>query len=86
MKPRKLVERVRHGARQNVAFEDFVRLVEAFGFRRKRISGSHQLFSHPSCDEDLNLQPYDGSAKPYQIVQFLRLVERYNLEIGEDDE
>jgi hypothetical protein len=31
----------------------------------------------------LNLQEVRGKAKPYQIRQFLRLVEKYNLELGE---
>jgi hypothetical protein len=26
----------------------------------------------------------EGQAKPYQIRQFLRLVERYNLSLGEE--
>jgi hypothetical protein len=30
----------------------------------------------------VNLQDIDGMAKPYQIRQFLKLVERYNLVIG----
>jgi len=31
----------------------------------------------------LNLQEVKGEAKPYQIRQLLRLVERYNLELEE---
>ena len=34
-------------------------------------------------DELLNLQSRMGKAKPYQIKQFLELVELYNLELGE---
>jgi len=34
--------------------------------------------------ELINLQEVEGKAKPYQIQQFLRLVERYNLELGEE--
>jgi len=32
----------------------------------------------------LNLQERGGQAKPYQIRQFLRLVERHNLHLEED--
>ncbi|MEZ4568899.1 MAG: hypothetical protein R2849_00910 [Thermomicrobiales bacterium] len=32
--------------------------------------------------ELLNIQPSRGEAKPYQIRQFLDLVERYNLQLG----
>jgi hypothetical protein len=34
--------------------------------------------------ELVNLQEVAGKAKPYQIGQFLRLVERYNLELREE--
>ena len=59
------------------------RLVEAFGFELSRTSGSHHIFSYPEVPELLNLQEVRGQAKPYQIRQFLRLVERYALEMKE---
>jgi len=67
---------------QNVAFRDIVKLVEGFGFRLLRISGSHHIFAHPSIPELVNLQDVGGEAKPYQIRQFLRLVERYGLKLN----
>ena len=82
MNPRKLLTRLLAGHLRNVAFEDFRRLVEAFGFKAMRISGSHKVFAHPDVAENLNLQPYRGEAKPYQIRQFLALVEQYNLRLG----
>ena len=60
-----------------------VKLVEGFGFRLSRVSGSHHIFVHPVVKELVNLQSVHGEAKPYQIQQFLRLVERYNLTLGE---
>jgi len=56
-------------------------LAEAFGFQLARVSGSHHVFSNPNVQELLNLQEVRGEAKPYQIRQFLRLVERYNLRL-----
>ncbi|MCP9469925.1 MAG: type II toxin-antitoxin system HicA family toxin [Nitrospira sp.] len=56
-------------------------LIEAFGFELKRVSGSHHIFVHPAIAELVNLQEVGGEAKPYQIRQFLRLVERYNLRL-----
>jgi hypothetical protein len=41
-------------------------------------------FVHPQVRELLNLQEVRGKAKPYQVSQFLKLVEKYNLELGED--
>ena len=61
-----------------------VKLAESFGFRLSRKSGSHQIYIHPKVSELLNLQDARGKAKPYQIRQFLRLVEKYNLELGDD--
>lgn len=45
--------------------------------------GSHHIFRHPAIPEMLNLQEVAGEAKPYQIRQFLRLAERYNLKLEE---
>ncbi len=59
-------------------------LVEAFGFRLARVCGSHHIFVHHQVVELVNLQEVDGKAKPYQIRQFLRLVERYNLHLGDE--
>lgn len=60
-------------------------LAEGFGFRLERISGSHHILSHPNIPGLLNLQPLDGQAKPYQVKQFLRLVERYDLPLKESE-
>ncbi len=79
MNRRKLLARLAQGAVQNVSFEDFTGLARGFGFTLTRINGSHHIFSHPQVAELVNLQNVGGEAKPYQIRQFLRLVERYNL-------
>jgi len=84
MNRRKLLRRLTRGALQNVAFADMVNLIEGFGFTLARTGGSHHIFVHPNVAELLNLQDVGGEAKAYQIRQFLRLVERYNL-VMEDD-
>ena len=76
----KLLQKVLSGSR-NVRFGDMVSLVNAFGFRLSRTSGSHHIFSHPGISELINLQKVHGRAKPYQIKQFLNLIERYNLKM-----
>jgi len=55
-----------------------------FGFHLSRVKGSHHIFVHPQVRELVNLQNVDGRAKPYQIRQFLRLVERYNLTMEDE--
>jgi predicted RNA binding protein YcfA (HicA-like mRNA interferase family) len=79
-----LLIRLSRGHVQNVSFHDFCDLVEAFGFRQVRIEGSHRLFVHPTVPTPLNLQPRGHDAKPYQVRQFLRLAQRYNLQLRED--
>ena len=73
------------GAVRNVDFLDMVNLIEGFGFRLIRINGSHHIFGLTGLPKTINLQPDSGDAKPYQIRQFLKLVERYRLTL-EDEE
>ena len=83
MKKRKILKKVLAGSK-NVRFNEMVMLVEAFGFRLSRVSGSHHIFIHPEVREMVNLQEVNGKAKPYQIHQFLQVVERYNLDLGDE--
>lgn len=79
MKRRRLLQRLARGDLHNVRFEDLVDLAQGFGFRLVRVRGSHHIFAHSDLPELLNLQEEKGDAKPYQIRQLLRVVERYNL-------
>ena len=79
MKPKKLLARLAHGDVANVTFADMQSLAEGLGFELRRISGSHHIFVHPDVPSPLNLQSVGGQAKPYQVRQLLRLVERYAL-------
>ena len=58
-------------------------LAEGFGFKLIRISGSHHVLNHPEVPSPVNLQSVQGEAKPYQIRQFLRIVEKHNLSLRE---
>lgn len=84
MNRRRLFQKLLSGSR-NIRFNDFLRVVEAFGFVHHRTTGSHRIYVHPNVHAPLNLQPFDGEAKPYQIKQFLELVEAYDLSM-EDQE
>ena len=86
MKRRKLLRRFASGAVKNVGFDDLTGLVRAFGFVLVRKSGSHNIYTRPDIEQLVNLQDVDGQAKPYQIRQFLRLVEKYNLTMEEERE
>jgi predicted RNA binding protein YcfA (HicA-like mRNA interferase family) len=83
MKKQKLLQKVIAG-KTNIRFQEICALVEAFGFRLDRISGSHYIYVHPQVPELVNLQNVKGKAKPYQIRQFLSIVEKYNLQMEAD--
>ncbi|NJO79600.1 MAG: type II toxin-antitoxin system HicA family toxin [Cyanobacteria bacterium RM1_2_2] len=82
-KKRKLLAKILSGSK-NVQFNEMVGLVEAFGFQLSRVNGSHHIFQHPRISELVNLQNKQGKAKPYQVRQFLLLVEQYNLTLDEE--
>jgi len=84
MNKRKIWDKVLRGSK-NIRFQEMVALVEAFGFHLSRVSGSHHIFSHPDIPELLNLQNVSGKAKPYQVKQFLGLIERYNVIMKEEN-
>jgi predicted RNA binding protein YcfA (HicA-like mRNA interferase family) len=80
MKIEKLILRLLSGSK-NVRFADVIKCVETFGFHLTRIKGSHHIYTHREVPELINLQNVHGKAKPYQVKQFLELVERYNLDM-----
>jgi predicted RNA binding protein YcfA (HicA-like mRNA interferase family) len=53
------------------------------GFTLARMNGSHHVFSRDDVPELINIQNVGGQAKPYQIRQFLRLIEKYDLKLEE---
>jgi len=81
---KKLLKRILDGNR-DVRFSEFISLIEAFGFRISRVTGSHHIFVRDGVRELLNLQNVGGRVKPYQIQQWLKLVERYNLTLENDE-
>ncbi|MCL2163531.1 MAG: type II toxin-antitoxin system HicA family toxin [Oscillospiraceae bacterium] len=82
MNKKKLLRQV-YNNNKNVNFSDFIILVEAFGFILTRSDGSHFIYKNNEINEWINLQNKNGEAKPYQIKQFLSLIEKYDLEMEE---
>lgn len=86
VKKRKLFEKMLNSPK-NIRFEEFILLLEAFGFVQDRVRGSHHIFVHDDIIELLSIQSNkNGKAKPYQIRQFIRLIEQYALSLPEDSE
>lgn len=78
IKPAKLYTRLLE-SRTSMKFRDFQRVLEAFGFTLDRINGSHHQYRHPLATRPLSVQPKGNMAKPYQIDQFLDMVEEFSL-------
>ncbi|MBI4063637.1 MAG: type II toxin-antitoxin system HicA family toxin [Elusimicrobia bacterium] len=83
MNTSKLYEKIKNNP-QNVRFRDLCRIVEAFGFRYRGGRGSHRVYAKEGVVEILNFQEVKRMAKPYQVRQFLKIIEVYKLGIGED--
>ena len=41
--------------------------------------GSHFIFTHLGVEELLNFQNVKGKAKPYQVKQLIKIIEKYGL-------
>lgn len=82
MNKRKMLKQILN-SQKNVKYNDFVIILEAFGFFCARTEGSHNIFKNAVIAEIINIQNVKGEAKPYQIKQFFSLVEKYNLEMEE---
>lgn len=80
----KLYKRIANN-QKNVKFNDFVTIIVALGFRLSRITGSHHVYDHPDVPQSISVQPdQNNQAKPYQIRQLLRLVEKYDLKLAQE--
>ena len=84
MNRKKLLQKILAGSK-NIKFSDMVNLVKDFGFNLSRTDGSHHIFVRPGIPELINLQNLKGQAKPYQIRQFLKLIEKHNLKLKENE-
>jgi predicted RNA binding protein YcfA (HicA-like mRNA interferase family) len=84
MNRKKILRKILAGSK-NIKFSDMVSLVEGFGFTLSRSDGSHHIFTRSGIPELVNLQKHKGQAKPYQMRQFLKIVEKHNLKLEEDE-
>lgn len=64
---------------KNVRFERLCMIAKAFGFKFRGGKGSHRIYVKEGIEEMLNFQNVGGKAKPYQVKQFIKIIEKYNL-------
>jgi len=83
MKKKKLLKKILSGSK-NIRFDEMISLVEGFGFKLDRVSGSHHIFKHSNVADIVNIQNRKGKAQPYQIRQFLAIVEENSLKLEEE--
>jgi predicted RNA binding protein YcfA (HicA-like mRNA interferase family) len=83
MKRRKLLQKIVGGSK-NIRFSEMANLAEGFGFKLSRTDGSHHILARPDIPELVNLQEVKGQAKPYNMRQFLKLVEKHNLKLEDE--
>jgi predicted RNA binding protein YcfA (HicA-like mRNA interferase family) len=81
---RKLLKKVLAGSK-NIRFSEAAAIAGAFGFELDRVSGSHHIYVHPDVPELVDLQEVKGKVKSYQIRQLLKIIEKYNLQMEEEE-
>ena len=80
--PEKLWESIQNNF-NNVKFNDFCRVIKWFGFVYKGGRGSHEVYFKSGIQEIIDVQKFGNEAKPYQIRQFINLVQSYQLKGGD---
>jgi predicted RNA binding protein YcfA (HicA-like mRNA interferase family) len=66
---------------RGLTFAEFQRLLEAFGYRFKRQTGSHIAYRHTTVADTRIIQPKGKMAKLYQVEQFLDMIEKHALKL-----
>ncbi|MBF0338041.1 MAG: type II toxin-antitoxin system HicA family toxin [Nitrospirae bacterium] len=78
-KLKKLLKKVKNNP-DNVRFDDLCKLTKSFNFILKDKRGSHCYYEKENVNEILNYQNKNGMAKPYQVKQFIKLIEKHKME------
>ena len=84
MNKKKLLKEMIQSRGKNFPFEDFSILLKSFGFRLDRINGSHHIYIHTPSNRMISVQCDGKDSKPYQIKQFIKIIEQLNLKMMED--
>ena len=74
----KVLERMKNNPK-NVDFIKFIGIALRIGFEHRQGKGSHRVLYKDGIKEILTIQNVGGKIKPYQVRQFLKLVEKYNM-------
>ncbi|MCX7113487.1 MAG: toxin HicA [Proteobacteria bacterium] len=73
---RKILDQMRHEP-ANVRFSDLRKVCESFFGEPRHHSSSHMIFKTPwPGDPRVNIQDANGKAKPYQVKQVLKAIDK----------
>ena len=78
----KLYEQLLANPSAIIAFRDFERLLDVFGWEHQRTKGSHRHYVHPDVPAVLTINPDGKSAHRYQVRLLLEFIEQYGLHMG----
>jgi predicted RNA binding protein YcfA (HicA-like mRNA interferase family) len=71
---------------RQLTFAEFQKLLEAFDYKHVRTNGSHQIYRRDDIRDKRVIQPQGKDAKPYQVQQFLDMIELYALQLDAQDD
>jgi predicted RNA binding protein YcfA (HicA-like mRNA interferase family) len=71
---------------KNIRFNKLCNIAEEFGFKFKGGRGSHRIYVKKGIKELLNFQNVHGKAKPYQVRQLIKVIDKYNLTEEKDSD
>jgi len=78
MKKHRLYEELKNNPK-NIRFNRLCKIAEVFGFIMRKGKGSHYIFTRSNIEELLNFQNVSGKAKPYQVKQLIKIIDKYGL-------
>jgi hypothetical protein len=79
MDKRELLEKLKANPKK-IRFARICKIAEAFGFQIRKGPGSHRIYYREDIREILNFQNENGWAKPYQVRQFIKIIEKYDIQ------
>ena len=76
----KLLKKAKNNPK-GLRFDELCNLAENFGFVKSGGKGSHVVYTRKGIAEILTFQDAKGEAKPYQVRQFLKILDDNKLEV-----
>lgn len=68
---------------KNVDYNIFIRIALELGFIHRQGRGSHEVLGKVGINKRIVIQRKSGKVKPYQVKQFIKMIEKYNMLQGE---